>query len=97
MKYRDPETGELKPVITGVSGDTLPIGSIVEFEGATVPSGWEETSSDYAKLSTTPQTSSGDTKITYLQLSYSDGWKLYVRAITAGAEHEFTANLTQLS
>ena len=50
-----------------------------------------------ANLSTTPQTTEGDTKITFMQLSYTDGWKLYIKAITSGAEHEFVADLTMLS
>ena len=52
--------------------------------------------SNYAPLSTTPQTPNGDTQITYLQLAYNNGWKLYIRAITNGAEHGFQANLTQI-
>lgn len=41
MKYKDPITGELKS-ITVKSGDTLPIGTIVEFDGTEIPDGYEE-------------------------------------------------------
>ena len=40
MKYRDPVTGEFKD-ITVKASDTLPIGTIVDYDGTTVPSGWE--------------------------------------------------------
>ena len=40
MKYRDPKTGEIKSISVKAS-DTLPIGSVVEFEGETIPEGWE--------------------------------------------------------
>lgn len=43
MKYKDPITGELKS-ITVKSGDTLPLGTIVEFDGTEVPDGYEEVS-----------------------------------------------------
>lgn len=50
-----------------------------------------------ANIKKTPQTTEGEAKITYMQLSYNDGWKLYIKAITSGAEHEFTTDLTMLS
>lgn len=50
-----------------------------------------------APLSTTPQTQSGDTKVTFIQLSYNDGWKLNVKAVTNGQEHLFRADLTQIN
>lgn len=40
MKYRDPNTGELKDIYVKAA-DTLPIGTIVDFDGDTVPDGWE--------------------------------------------------------
>ena len=43
MKYRDPDTGEFKD-ITVKASDTLPIGTVVEYDGTEVPSGWEEIS-----------------------------------------------------
>lgn len=39
MKYND--NGEIKNIIIK-SGDTLPIGTEVEFDGETIPDGWEE-------------------------------------------------------
>ena len=41
MKYRDPETGQFKDLKVKTS-DTLPIGTIVEYDGINVPSGWEK-------------------------------------------------------
>lgn len=41
MKYKDPVTGELKDIIIK-SGDTLPIGTIVEIQGDVIPDGYEE-------------------------------------------------------
>ena len=40
MKYRDPDTREFKD-ITVKTSDTLPIGTIVDYDGTEVPSGWE--------------------------------------------------------
>ena len=40
MKYRDPVTGEFKEISVKAS-DTLPIGTIVDYDGDTVPDGWE--------------------------------------------------------
>lgn len=42
MKYND--NGVVKDIIIK-SGDTLPIGTIVEYDGTTIPSGYEEVSS----------------------------------------------------
>lgn len=41
MKYRDPETGQLKE-LSLKAADTLPIGTIVDYDGQDVPEGWEE-------------------------------------------------------
>lgn len=41
MKYRDPETGQLKE-LSLKAADTLPIGTIVDYDGEEVPEGWEE-------------------------------------------------------
>lgn len=41
MKYRDPQSGEFKDITVKVS-DTLPIGAEVDYDGTTVPNGWEE-------------------------------------------------------
>lgn len=40
MYYRD-ENGEWQEIILEPSGDTLPIGSEVDFDGDTVPTGWQ--------------------------------------------------------
>ena len=40
MKYRDPETGEFKELYTKAA-DTLPVGTVVDFDGDEVPAGWE--------------------------------------------------------
>lgn len=49
IKYRDKETGEFKDTYSK-SGDTLPVGSVVEYDGEEVPAGWEEIESDKAIL-----------------------------------------------
>lgn len=41
MRYQDPVTGEWK-TISVKAADTLPIGTIVDYDGDTVPDGWEE-------------------------------------------------------
>lgn len=41
MKYRDPNTGQLKE-LSLKAADTLPIGTIVDYDGEEVPEGWEE-------------------------------------------------------
>lgn len=41
MKYRD-ENGDFQDLYLPPSGDTLPIGSEVDYDGETVPYGWEE-------------------------------------------------------
>lgn len=41
MKYKDPVTGEIKSISVKAS-DTLPMGSVVEFEGDIIPEGWEK-------------------------------------------------------
>lgn len=52
--------------------------------------------SNYAPLSTTPQTPYGNTQVTRLQLYYDNGFVLRVHAITEGVEHIYHANLTQI-
>lgn len=42
MMIRNPETNEWESVYLPPSGDTLPIGSEVEFDGDKVPTGWKE-------------------------------------------------------
>lgn len=41
MKYKD-ENGQWQDIILEPSGDTLPIGSIVDYDGAEVPANWEK-------------------------------------------------------
>lgn len=41
MKYRDPETGEFKELYTKAA-DTLPVGTVVDYDGDEVPAGWEK-------------------------------------------------------
>lgn len=41
MKYRDPVTGEFKELYTKAA-DTLPVGTVVDYDGTEVPAGWEE-------------------------------------------------------
>ena len=54
MKYRDPETGEFKDITVKVA-DTLPVGTIVEYDGTTIPNGWElvDESGTYKKIKKT--------------------------------------------
>ena len=44
----------IKNVIGDVGGDTLPIGAIVDFDGDTIPEGYEEV--DYPPVFATPST-----------------------------------------
>jgi len=41
MKYRDPETGEFKEIYVKAA-DTLPVGSVVDYDGEEIPAGWEQ-------------------------------------------------------
>lgn len=49
MKYKDPTTGNFKEINVKVA-DTLPVGSEVDYNGTTIPTGWEEVDSpnDYS-------------------------------------------------
>ena len=49
MKYKDPVTGQLKE-LSLKAADTLPIGTIVDYDGAEVPEGWEEVPSNEPKI-----------------------------------------------
>lgn len=57
MKYEDTQTGEFKDITVKVS-DTSPIGIEVEYNGTTVPNGWEQIENDSGtlKLSDSPLT-----------------------------------------
>lgn len=41
LKYRNPETRELNNIYLEPTGDTLPIGSVIDYDGDTVPANWE--------------------------------------------------------
>lgn len=49
--------------------------------------------SNYSLLSNTPQTQSGDTKISWLQLAYNNKWQLYLRGNTSGVDKDFYIDL----
>lgn len=51
MKYRDSE-GNLQEIYLPPTGDTLPIGSVIEYTGDTVPTNWElvEDTGTYKKI-----------------------------------------------
>lgn len=44
IKYKDPTTGQFKDISVKVA-DSLPIGTEVDYDGETVPTGWEEVDS----------------------------------------------------
>ena len=45
MKYKDPDTGQLKE-LSLKAADTLPVGTIVDYDGEDVPEGWEKYGTD---------------------------------------------------
>lgn len=49
MKVFDKKTQTYKEVRIKPGGDTLPIGTIVEYDGTTVPEGYEEVTKDFVK------------------------------------------------
>lgn len=49
MKFRDSETGEFKELYAKAA-DTLPVGTVVDFDGVEIPAGWEEIESDEVVL-----------------------------------------------
>ena len=70
MKYRDPETGEFKELYTKAA-DTLPVGTVVDFDDTEVPAGWEqaEATDDYS------------TEETFTGKYWIDGKKIYRKVI----------------
>lgn len=64
MKYRDPQTGEFKDITVKVS-DTLPVRTIVEYDGTTIPNGWElvDESGTYKKIKKTATTTATNVTI----------------------------------
>ena len=53
MKYKDPITGEYKTLYLK-TGDTLPVGTIVSFEGDEIPEGYEEVIGEEARVVISP-------------------------------------------
>ena len=53
MKYKDPKTGEYKDIFLK-TGDTLPVGTIVEYDGDEVPAGYEEIPGVVARVVVSP-------------------------------------------
>lgn len=53
-RYKDPNTGNWVRETAMPIGDTLPIGSEVDYDGTTVPYGWEEVDDDPKVLWTNP-------------------------------------------
>lgn len=48
---------------------------------------------NYSPLATTPQTESGNTKVSWLQLAYNNKWQLYLKGNTDGEDKNFYVNL----
>lgn len=71
LKYKDPTTGDWIELSNAV-GDTLPIGTIVEYDGTTVPTNWEKVN-DYS----TEEVKTGETWI--------DGKPIYRKVISLTA------------
>ena len=53
IKYKDPTTGQFKDISVKVA-DSLPIGTEVDYDGETVPTGWEQVDNpnDYSTTET---------------------------------------------
>lgn len=73
IKYKDPTTGQFKDISVKVA-DSLPIGTEVDYDGETVPTGWEQVDNpnDYS----TTETRIG---------TWIDGKPLYRKVIDFGA------------
>ena len=80
IKYRDKETGEFKDAYSK-SGDTLPVGTVVDYDGEEIPSGWEEV--DY-----TDNIYSTEEKIVG---TWIDGKRIYRKVLSFSAS-DFTYN-----
>ena len=70
MKYKDPVTGELKDIYVKAS-DTLPVGSVVDYDGEDIPAGWEQIEDDSLKAVNMKIGESFETN------EYLDGKKVY--------------------
>ena len=73
IKYKDPTTGQFKDISVKVA-DSLPIGTEVDYDGETVPTGWEQVDNpnDYS----TTETRIG---------TWIDGKPVYRKVINFGA------------
>ena len=58
-RYKDPNTGNWVREKAMPIGDTLPIGSEVDYDGSVVPYGWEEVDEENAKIVYKKQMSTG--------------------------------------
>lgn len=86
MKYKD-ETGQWKDLVLPATGDTLPIGTVVEFEGDTVPSNWVKVE-DISVLYDNPDGENGTitlndnaTNYKYLEIFYGNNTILSTRTL----------------
>ena len=70
MKFRDPETGGFKELYTKAA-DTLPVGTVVDFDGTEIPAGWEEVE----------ETDNCSTEETFTGKYWRDGKKIYRKVI----------------
>lgn len=82
IKYKDPTTGNFKEINVKVA-DTLPVGSEVDYNGTTIPTGWEEVDSpnDY---------STEETKIG----TWIDGKPLYRKTLNITSGFSTRLNIT---
>lgn len=79
MKYND--NGEVKNIIIK-SGDTLPIGTEVEYDGETIPAGWQEVEVEHKILKKTVTTDGWNTP---LKLNDYDGYNFITFYIISDA------------
>ena len=64
MKYKDPETGEFKEIYVKTA-DTLPVGTVVDYDGEEIPTGWEPVEDEPSIENGSNYTKIGDTLICY--------------------------------
>lgn len=89
MKYKDPSTGQLKE-LSLKAADTLPIGTIVDYDGKEVPEGWEKYGTD-----------DYSTEETFTGKHWIDGKSIYRKVIDIGnlpnaTKKEVTAGISNL-
>lgn len=90
MKYKDPVTGEMK-TLSVKAADTLPIGTIVDYDGDEVPDGWEEVD----------ETDDYSTEETLTGKHWIDGKPIYRKVfeytnLPAGGTREIEANISNI-